>query len=101
MAASAPPWVARVESGMWAGREEAIRKGGAGCLRAAPGKEGRDKAEHTDRLSAASAPAKGLAQVSAQCRFEYTRECVIARLAACILIIWGGICAFLLCKPII
>ena len=41
MAASAPPWVARVESGVWAGREEAIRKGGAGRLRAVPGKEKR------------------------------------------------------------
>ena len=29
MAASAPPRVARVESGVWAGHEEVVRKGGA------------------------------------------------------------------------
>lgn len=35
MAVSAPHRVARVESGVWAGHEEAVRKGGAGPLKAA------------------------------------------------------------------
>ena len=35
MAVSAPHGVARVESGVWAGHEEAVRKGGAGPLKAA------------------------------------------------------------------
>lgn len=35
MVVSAPHGVARVESGVWAGHEEAVRKGGVGPLKAA------------------------------------------------------------------
>ena len=62
VAVSTPHGVARVESGVWAGHEEAVRKGGVGPLKAAH--LGRKVgAEHRALTAcvAASAPARGLA----------------------------------------
>ena len=39
--------------------------------------------------------------MGAQCRFDDTRECVIAMPVACIVIILDAICAFVLYKPMI
>lgn len=98
------PGVARVESEVWAGYGEVIRKGEAarGRVEAAPpGRKAGTKQRGLVGCVCSLSPSKGLVHVGVQCRFEYTRDCVIGMLTACILIIFGGVCASSLYRPMI
>ena len=64
------------------------RRGGAvGCVKAAPPGRRVSVSERDLGQSGVPAPVDGLAQVGAQCKFEYRREGVIGMLTACSLII--------------